>query len=316
MPLKYSVPLESIALKLNKEHRYSDRLLTQKFEHAFHVGSKNVFIEDDISGLFDKIRGIKLLLVRTGRISIIVNKQIHHLESEDFIVLSNFDDVSVLFKRSNSAKLIWLDLEMPLSPESKDWIWASWILLTEANLCELTKLLKSRIFHIIHSNTEALNVFEKLLKLETENRPELFSLSLIKTYINNLLITFCEAVQKNEFRRLSKPCVPELEVQQFLERLNQSLSYGWDLNSMARQCGLGRSSFSKYCKKISNRTPLEYLKFIRIRKAIQVLEQQPLLSIKDIADLCGFHTNQYFTKEFKKFTGSCPSEYRERIQCS
>ncbi|WP_375447820.1 chromate resistance protein ChrB domain-containing protein [uncultured Fibrella sp.] len=57
----------------------------------------------------------------------------------------------------------------------------------------------------------------------------------------------------------------------------------------------------------------EYIRKLRIEKAIQLLDQ-PEHSLLDIAYLTGFSDQSHFTRVFKKFIGKSPSAYRKDVQ--
>ena len=52
-------------------------------------------------------------------------------------------------------------------------------------------------------------------------------------------------------------------------------------------------------------SPLEYLNQIRINKALDLLKNADY-SVKKVSSMCGFQSPQYFSRVFKKQTGSCP----------
>ena len=58
-------------------------------------------------------------------------------------------------------------------------------------------------------------------------------------------------------------------------------------------------------------TPTEYLARLRVDYAKQLLEQKKLLnlSIGDIAGMCGYYDERYFSRVFRAKTGMSPREY-------
>ena len=58
-------------------------------------------------------------------------------------------------------------------------------------------------------------------------------------------------------------------------------------------------------------THTEYLARLRVDHAKQLLEQKKLLnlSIGDIAGMCGYYDERYFSRVFRAKTGMSPREY-------
>lgn len=57
-------------------------------------------------------------------------------------------------------------------------------------------------------------------------------------------------------------------------------------------------------------TPMQYLAFVRLTQAKNLLEFAKNYSISEIGLQCGFNDQLYFSRFFKKHTGSSPTEYR------
>jgi AraC-like DNA-binding protein len=68
--------------------------------------------------------------------------------------------------------------------------------------------------------------------------------------------------------------------------------------------------FCKYFKLTFNKTFVEYLNYIRMELAMELLVTTDL-SITEIASSCGFDNFSYFIRRFKSLTGSTPSNYRK-----
>ena len=77
--------------------------------------------------------------------------------------------------------------------------------------------------------------------------------------------------------------------------------------------GLGVSfDYMRHCfKEEFNMTPLAYLTELRIRHAKRLLAHNIPYKISEIASMCGYADQYYFSKTFKKLTGVSPKEYRQ-----
>ena len=82
----------------------------------------------------------------------------------------------------------------------------------------------------------------------------------------------------------------------------------FDVNDLASGCNMSRSSFTRKIKAITNQTPLEFIKDIKIKHARHMLESQNY-TVSEVAEKLGFTNRRYFTATFRKATGINPSEY-------
>src|SRR6266851_1320852 len=70
-----------------------------------------------------------------------------------------------------------------------------------------------------------------------------------------------------------------------------SLQELWTLDMMAKQCGMGVTTFSKYARELVNTGPMEFLGQCRLQHAARQLSEQPSLSVTDIAFGNGFNSS-------------------------
>lgn len=82
----------------------------------------------------------------------------------------------------------------------------------------------------------------------------------------------------------------------------------FDVNELASGCNMSRSSFTRKIKAITNLTPLEFIKDIKMKHARHMLESQNY-TVSEVAERLGFANRRYFTASFRKATGFNPSEY-------
>lgn len=69
--------------------------------------------------------------------------------------------------------------------------------------------------------------------------------------------------------------------------------------------------YMRHCfKEETGMTPLEYLTQIRIEQAKYYLQNSSVYSIGEIANMCGFSDQYYFSRVFKKSLGCSPYDYK------
>jgi len=85
------------------------------------------------------------------------------------------------------------------------------------------------------------------------------------------------------------------------------------LEDLASMTHLSRFYISHSFKKEIGMSPMEYLIAIRIKES-KILLRTTNYSISQVADIVGFTTPTYFSKQFRKSTGISPTDYREQFQ--
>jgi two-component system response regulator YesN len=83
------------------------------------------------------------------------------------------------------------------------------------------------------------------------------------------------------------------------------------LSEVAEQMNVNATYLSKLLKRDLGKSFVDYLTDIRIKKAIQYLND-PTSKMYDIAKKVGYQSQHYFSHTFKKMTGVSPLEYRKR----
>lgn len=82
------------------------------------------------------------------------------------------------------------------------------------------------------------------------------------------------------------------------------------LDTLAQQAYISKSYLSTVFRKETGFNLPSYITKVRIEKSKQLLSTTNM-TLLDIAGLCGFEDQSYFTKTFKKETGVSPKKYRD-----
>jgi AraC-like DNA-binding protein len=110
------------------------------------------------------------------------------------------------------------------------------------------------------------------------------------------------------------------QVEQAIRWLTLQYSQQISIEQMAQTLGYHRTHLSKMFKQHTGMSPMSFLLKIRMERARLLLTEN--LTIEQIASSVGFLDPLYFSKQFKKWYGSAPTEYRailqgkERYDCS
>ena len=101
------------------------------------------------------------------------------------------------------------------------------------------------------------------------------------------------------------------QIQSVCDRISIHPEADIDIHALACELGYADYYFSKKFKLETGITIKEFIKRQKIERAKTLLKNQTL-SIQEIADKLGFHSQNYFGKQFKLFVGMTPTEYRNR----
>ncbi len=153
----------------------------------------------------------------------------------------------------------------------------------------------------------------KMLSMRCENLIE------NRKRIKNLLGATQEvkaSAPKAEERPAAPDVQPDIDNEfyaKFVELVNKEMGNP-DLNidTLAAKMGIGRSQFYRKIKALTNYSPVELLRKMRLTKARELLATTDR-SISEIAYGVGFSAPAYFTRVFREMFDESPSEMRTRL---
>ena len=82
----------------------------------------------------------------------------------------------------------------------------------------------------------------------------------------------------------------------------------FNVNQFAAEIGMSTPVFYKKIKALTGLTVNNFVKSIRLKRAVQLLNQNAG-NVSEIAYMVGFNDAKYFSKEFRKQYGKTPSAY-------
>lgn len=110
------------------------------------------------------------------------------------------------------------------------------------------------------------------------------------------------------------------EEEQFLDKIIDYIENNIDnedLNptSIAEAIGISKASLFEKLKQLTNRTPSEYVRLIRLDYASKLLRTTKL-TVLEVMYKSGFSSKSYFYKEFSRQFDDSPQEYRKKMKTS
>ncbi|MCR5719627.1 MAG: AraC family transcriptional regulator, partial [Lachnospiraceae bacterium] len=101
-------------------------------------------------------------------------------------------------------------------------------------------------------------------------------------------------------------------VKKAIDYIKDNYSKDLSLDQISRMVDVSPYYFSKLFKKEEGVGFIDYLTNLRIEKAKEML-MDDTKSIRDVCTLVGYQDPNYFSRIFKKMTGTTPTEYKEGI---
>ncbi len=80
------------------------------------------------------------------------------------------------------------------------------------------------------------------------------------------------------------------------------------IDHLAANLGISTSSLYRKLKVLTNQSPTEFVRYIRLKKAIRLMNEGNT-NVDEIGNAIGFNSHSYFTSSFKKQYGKTPSDY-------
>ncbi|MCR8632748.1 response regulator transcription factor [Paenibacillus radicis (ex Xue et al. 2023)] len=110
--------------------------------------------------------------------------------------------------------------------------------------------------------------------------------------------------------RMKETLTDHPEVNKIIEYVNRHYDKELTLKGMAKYVNMGEQYLSGLFKKKTGEQFIQYVQRIRIERACYCLAETEL-RVAEICEQVGFVHLNYFLKQFKKWTGVTPSEFRE-----
>lgn len=138
----------------------------------------------------------------------------------------------------------------------------------------------------------------------TSNIEEFTSLEDLSIWVTNMLQRFISFTF--EFDKVKHADA----VYKVIEFIKANFQRRMSLEEIAASTYLSKTYLSSLFKKETGYSISEYINIVRIERSKSLLLEENI-SIIDIANLCGFEDQSYFTKVFKHIVGITPKKYRE-----
>ncbi|MBQ8111323.1 MAG: helix-turn-helix transcriptional regulator [Clostridia bacterium] len=94
-----------------------------------------------------------------------------------------------------------------------------------------------------------------------------------------------------------------------LEYIETHYSQAISLETLARLTGMSPKYFCRFFRTIVHRSPIDYVNYYRVECASHFLSSGDM-TVAEIAQHCGYNDSSFFIKQFRKYKGLTPKQYR------
>lgn len=253
--------------------------------------------------------GIEFTYVARGRVAFGLGDREFPLRSGDLTITRPWQRHRVGDPRVTASRLHWLILDVGVRRPNQPWKWPSWLVLSDTDLADLTEALSHNEQPVWQADDAVAHYFENLSAVAAAD-DDLTGESHLKLYVNGLLLALLDVLRRNQPTLDPSLSSTQRAVELFLGALPEHVDEAWTLASMAAACGLGRSRFTYYCRRITNMSPNEFLTRCRVEAAAALLLDRRELSVTEVALRSGFGSSQYFATIFHDLVGCSPRDFR------
>lgn len=165
----------------------------------------------------------------------------------------------------------------------------------------------------IHFNSFARDpvisqLFDDLNK-QLSRKTDLTYIASLKRALLNLVIYLLENYSYEvDFKMQSKGLATVLDVMTYI---TEHYSEQIHIDELAAKFGYSKYHFLRLFRQNTGQTVVDYINAMRCEVAGELLRKGSL-PVAEIAYTCGFNTPSYFAKQFKKFYGVLPMQYRKQ----
>lgn len=166
--------------------------------------------------------------------------------------------------------------------------------------------------HIFHCNNEMQQILWKLLIESAENNP--YSRTLMLCYLQEtllLLMQMYETLNRKTLLAAVSHARNDL-LSDVLTYMNERITEPLTVEEICHAFYISRSSLQALFKTHLNTSPKNYLINIKLQKSKELIRANQY-TISEIAYMLGFSSIHYFSRLFKRYFHTTPSDYQKKV---
>lgn len=152
------------------------------------------------------------------------------------------------------GKFFWIIIDLEVRRPHEEWVWPDWITLTEKDLSRLATILSQDEKTTWKTDKKILECFKNIEQAICTYKVR-NNASKLRVLINYLLVLMLELLDTDDVVLNEALTDSSRSVTYFLKELDGDLSKDWTIKSMSNFAGVGVTSLTYHCKRLTNLTP-------------------------------------------------------------
>ncbi|XEC93255.1 AraC family ligand binding domain-containing protein [Paenibacillus tarimensis] len=166
---------------------------------------------------------------------------------------------------------------------------------------------------VVHMNhlRRILHLYRRMTRLlQSSNRAVVSDLEA-SGWLRLMLAEFASHITHEQAYKFVKASDTDRQMDQAVRWLSLQYEKPISIDQMAKSLGYHRTHLSKLFRQTTGMSPMQYLYKVRMERAEELLAGP--LTINQVASSVGYSDALYFSKQFRKWKGVSPTEFRNRM---
>lgn len=188
-------------------------------------------------------------------------------------------------------------------PEEKGKLY--WIIIrlqksASDNLVRLCKLLIQKQRRHFKTGRKIKNILEDIYTVHYSKETAFIKKIRIHLIVHSLILALLDSI-KNE-----KNDTDHIRLNKILNYIDENIKENIPIALLAKEIYLSESRFKNLFKELTGLTPGDYIQRKKVEVALKKINENPDISLTDLAYEMNFSSPQYFSTVVKKYTGNSP----------
>lgn len=249
-------------------------------------------------------KGIEICFVTKGRYEWVVGEKSYLLFPGDGFITCPWQKHGSPREVVDLGEIYWIVIKPERFDKKGNFCLGKWARFTN----EENRTIGEVLSHNQNHRLQKAQVFRELFgQLQTELTTKRFGYyPRVCNLVDEFLIQTVRIIQNRENQIIEN----RNWFYNFDRQIKSDISKKWTLSEMAGIGSVGITNLTRLLKEHTGYTPANYLIFLRLEKAKDLLKNSSE-SLTKIALDCGFYSQQHFSSTFSKWIGITPGVYRK-----